>query len=272
MDGWHFLIGLIGISGIALGVVGTLLWQRGRSKSAVRRDGESVSNIARGLAHEIRNPLNTISITLQLLEEDMALGTPVSTDELRDQLSRVRREIDRLERILADFQRYARLMQARPEPTDLARLVTDVLEFVQPEADRAGVELIRHIGATPLTQADPALLRQAFLNLALNAFQAMEDGGTLTVTVESDATRIEVTFEDTGLGVPDNARDRLFEPFFSTKKGGTGLGLAVVKQVAEAHGGDVSLDSETGRGARFTVHLPITQNGRPVQHPTREDS
>jgi signal transduction histidine kinase len=211
----------------------------------------------RGIAHEIRNPLNTMSITLQLLEEDLAGVTEGSEEDnsVLTDVRRVRREVDRLERILSDFQRYARL-QYRPEEVDIGALVSEILDFMEGEAARANVEIHRSVPAGITTTADPALLRQAFLNVIVNAFQAIGEGGRLSVQLEGGSD-VVVSFTDTGDGMDEDARARIFEPYYSTKEDGTGLGLAVVKEVAEMHGGSAAVKSAQGDGATVTLSIPL---------------
>ncbi len=221
-----------------------------------RQDADESTDIARGLAHEIRNPLNTISITLQMLEEDLGADERPEPSELLSDVQRVRGEVDRIEGILSDFQRYARLLQADPVEVSVSALVPEVLDFVEPEAARSQVKIERDVGPDLEVRADPTLLRQALLNLAINAFQAMENGGTLAVTAEAEDETVTVTFRDTGPGVAPAVQERIFEPFYSTKGSGTGLGLAVVDHVARLHGGLAGVESRVGEGASFTVTLP----------------
>ena len=255
MEAW--LIGVLGAAlGLAVGAFAAAVWRRGHPVgSAPEGEGRS-TGVSHGLAHEIRNPLNTISITLQLLEEDLASNEPPGRDELRREVERVRAEVGRLEGILTDFQRYARLLQAEPEDVDVAQVVAEVLDFVEPEAARSQVEIHREVSAVPVVRADPGLLRQAFLNLIINAFQAMTEGGTLTVSTHAEADGVRAAFRDSGPGMDEATRGQVFDAFYSTKKSGTGLGLAVVDKVAQLHGGEVRLDSKPGEGATFTLHLP----------------
>ena len=249
---------LLGLAGAVLcvGVLAVGLWSARRQIRSERRGPDESTDIARGLAHEIRNPLNTISITLQMLEEDLSADQRPEPSELLSDVQRVRGEVDRLEGILTDFQRYARLLQADPEEVNMSALVPQVLDFVEPEADRSLVKIERDVRPGLEVRADPALLRQAFLNLAINAFQAMENGGTLRVTAEGDDETVSVTFKDTGPGIAASVQERIFEPFYSTKRVGTGLGLAVVDHVARLHGGKAVVESRVGEGATFTLTLP----------------
>ncbi|MBM3216758.1 sensor histidine kinase [Candidatus Poribacteria bacterium] len=247
-------------AGIAVGVVlavAAARWMR-RTATATGSDPAPppMERIARGLAHEIRNPLNSMSITLQLLEEDLSGDEPPDCEGIRRQVTRVRGEIQRLEVILSDFLRYARQSHAELEPVQIGSVLHEVLDFVEPEADRLGVEIVREIDSTQPQMADPLLLKQAFLNLVLNAFQVMGDGGTLTVRGEQSVHGVDVVVRDTGGGIADEARARIFEPFFSTKKEGTGLGLAVVKQVSDLHGARIDVKSQPGQGTTFTLHFP----------------
>lgn len=217
----------------------------------------------RGLIHEIRNPLNAMSIRLQLMEEEVASEEPPSPEELISQIERIRHEVGRLERLLSDVSRFVRPTHVHLEPTDIGRVVTEVLDFVEPEAHRLSVELVREVEPTPPQLADATLLKQAFLNLILNAFQAMPNGGTLTTSVRPLGRGVQVRFRDTGEGIPESIQTRLFEPFVSTKKEGTGLGLTVVKRVVELHRGSVTAENE--KGAVFTLWFPsLKRRGRHV--------
>jgi len=257
VEGLWLAVG-IAVGGL-LGMVGHRIFgRRGLSLPVV--PSSQTERLVRGLAHEIRNPLNAMSINLQLMQEDLSSKDPPPPEELVGQIERVRREVARLERILNDVSRYARLVRATLEPTDIGSVVTEVLDFVEPEAQRLSVELVREVEPTPICMADATLLKQAFLNLVLNAFQAMPEGGRLTVSVRPAGGCVLVRFRDTGGGVPETVRARLFEPFVSTKKEGTGLGLAVVKQVVDLHGGSITVENDNG--AVFTLGFPLAQGGK----------
>ena len=247
---------LTGILGCVFGSAITALLLRHRaSRPAGTRDSLR-QTVMRGIAHEIRNPLNTMSITLQLLEEDLTGESAPNRDAVVADVGRVRREVDRLERILSDFQRYAR-MQFRPDDVDVGALVNETLDFMEAEAARAGVEITRSVPQGITARADSALLRQAFLNVIVNAFQAIGEDGRLSVAVEAVGSDIVVSFADTGPGMDEVARRRAFEPYYSTKEDGTGLGLAVVKEVAEMHGGIAEARASSGRGATVSLRIPL---------------
>jgi signal transduction histidine kinase len=212
-----------------------------------------------GLAHEIKNPLSTVQLNLQLLEEDLRADHPGLTRVL-NRLATVRNETSRLRETLDDFLRYAGRLELDRKPTELNRLLEELVDFFTPQAQVQRIQLRLRRSEQPVTaQVDPRLIKQAVLNLMLNACQAMPGGGELMLSVarngSSDAL-IDVV--DTGPGVPPEVAERIFTAYYSTKKGGTGLGLPMSKRIAQEHGGDLSVRSEPGKGSDFTLRLPLT--------------
>ena len=169
----------------------------------------------------------------------------------------VMREVDRLTEITEDYLRLARLPTPSKRPEDLKKLLEEVLGFAREELERAGVKIVAELpeGGLPIS-ADEGQLRQVFLNLIRNAREAMAAGGTLTVKATSNGALLDVRVSDTGTGIPPEAREKLFEPFFTTKPGGTGLGLSLSRQIVEAHGGRIDVDSAAGRGTTFLLEFP----------------
>lgn len=247
----------------------------GEARSAEAEDAEGeegrarrrlLARLAGGLAHEIKNPLSTMAINLTLLEEEFQPapgGDGVQTPKDKRSLKRVRtlqREVSRLEGILEDFLRYARGGEVNRAPTDLVELVAEVLEFTSPELEAEQVRLHAQLpSALPLAMVDERALRQAIVNLLVNARQAMPGGGELIVELRRDGSRAELVITDSGVGMSEAQRARCFELYFSTKKGGTGLGLATVKRILEMHGGEIGVMSEEGRGTRFHLWIPLMQ-------------
>ena len=225
-------------------------------RSANGKDNEQMRVLARELVHEIRNPLNSMSLNLQLLEEDFS-NTQRDRDDLRKRLRRIREEVEQLNRILTDFRRYAQLPSLTLEVVDLAILIEEVLDFNEPEAQRQNIQVIREIQELPLTQLDRAQFKQALLNLVINAHQAMKDGGKLIVRARALNGQIQIEVEDTGKGVDAAILDRIFDLFVSTKEDGTGVGLAIVKQVVESHGGSVKVRSQANQNTTFSILLPL---------------
>lgn len=219
--------------------------------------------LAGGLAHEIRNPLSTIGMNLQLLREDWA--NPESERERRTvrKLDVLQREVQRLETILDDFLRFAGGHKLEKSPAYVNELVDDVLEFLGPRFTTAGIE-VRHVFAEglPKVSLDRNAMKQVFLNLFLNAMQAMSDGGELMVRTgrERDTTvLVEVT--DTGEGIPPELIERIWQVYYSRRKTGTGMGLPTARRIVEEHDGTMSVVSEVGKGTRFTIRLPALPAG-----------
>jgi signal transduction histidine kinase len=222
--------------------------------------------MAAGIAHEIRNPLASISGSIELLR-----GAPQLDDESGALMQIVLREVDRLNGLITELLDYARPRERVLTPIDLSVLIDETLRvFAQDrtyaeisasftaDADARGVEV----------QADPAQIRQVVWNLLRNAADALGPGGAIRVTlhriqaapVGSDVVQelVEFIVEDTGKGMSPEEQDRLFEPFFSTKTHGTGLGLATVHRIVSEHGGQIVVDSQVGRGTRMAIRLPYT--------------
>jgi signal transduction histidine kinase len=224
--------------------------------------------LADGLAHEIKNPLSTMSINLALLQEDWErAGTarggrePVRTPREERSLRRIKtlqREVERLEHILEDFLHYARGGVVDRRPEDLARIVRELLDFVEPEDERAGIR--HHVDlpiGLPLVLVDEARIKQAILNLLVNARQAMPGGGELLVRLRRMGNQVELSVTDTGTGMSSEKLAHCFEEYWSDKPGGTGLGLPTARRIVEEHGGRLSALSEEGRGSSFQLTLPL---------------
>lgn len=216
-----------------------------------------IAALAGGLAHEIKNPLSTISLNLELLGEEVSEGDSPRDRRMLKKILAVQRECRRLEVILEDFLKFARVGEVEPAECDLNQLVRDFLEFYQPEAASNGVEISLHLAPDlPLVRLDGALFRQVLVNLTLNAQQAMPRGGTIELQTRLYNGRVELEIIDQGCGMNEQTLSRIFDVFYSTKSGGSGLGLPTVKRIVEAHGGRVTVASEPSVGTRFIVSLP----------------
>jgi two-component system, NtrC family, sensor histidine kinase HydH len=219
---------------------------------------ETMGAMAAALAHEVRNPLSTMSVNLQLLAEDFAEPrTPVEQRALR-RARLLLGEVRRLDALVGDFLKLVRGYELKPEPVDLELLLADLLRFVEPENARLGIRArVLADPAARFVQADPGLLRTALMNLVVNAQQAMAAaGGELIVETRGRDLDVEVRLTDTGPGIPSELLEKVFRPWFSTKEGGTGLGLPTSRRIVEELGGELRVQSEVGRGTRFTLSLP----------------
>jgi signal transduction histidine kinase len=225
--------------------------------------------LAGGLIHEIKNPLSSLSMNLQLLEEDWR--NP-KTPEERRALKRIQtllEETNRLNAILDEFLGFIREHRLKLSVCDVNRLVESVAAFVRPQMQARSIQFRTSLGLLPMTRVDEDRIKQVLLNLLLNAAQAMTDGGPreiiLVTAVEDQTIRLDVT--DTGCGIPKGDLERIFRVFHTRSKGGLGLGLPLARRIVEEHGGRLTVESEVGRGSRFSVLLPI----RPAASPQRRD-
>ncbi len=289
--------------GLAIGVVLTIpvaavaarrverrvrrLEQRARSTERLAELG----TLTGGLAHEIKNPLSTIGLNVQLIEEDLdtlaaaqseAVGAPAALPQ--DGLARIHRrfeslsrETTRLREILDDFLRFAGRVKLDRVATDVNVLLDELVDFFEPQAAAVGVQIRTQLAADPATvMADSSMLKQAVLNLMINATEAMRQarasgpggsahGGSDELIIRSERKRSDgrqmviVHVTDTGPGLATDSDDKIFRPYFSTKSGGTGLGLPTARRIIEEHGATIHVHSETGRGCDFVIGLPAAE-------------
>jgi len=215
-----------------------------------------------GLAHEIRNPLSTIRLNMELLAEDFAADDPESPTRNRDRRARakidlVRQECDRLQKLLGDFLDFARQESLTLEPGSLNTEIEQLLDFFAPRAREAGVEIVRYLDPElPAVRLDRETFRSAVLNLLINAVQAMEDGGQLVVRTRAAGLGVMLELIDTGPGMDAETLAKAFQAFYTTKQGGSGLGLPTARKIVEAHGGTIDIETAPGRGTKLTIWLP----------------
>jgi signal transduction histidine kinase len=280
--------------GVAVGVLLTIpaaaVWSR-RTERRVRtleqraRSAERLAELGTmtgGLAHEIKNPLSTINLNTQLLQEDLAdlsrsEGVNAQAiDPIRRRLESVARETQRLREILEDFLRFAGRIKLDLQEADVNAIVDDLAAFIEPQAHASGVRVRLQLSAVPsVARVDPSLLKQALLNLVINAIQAMEQcrsvqpgkpatphGGATDLILRTENARVldrdelHIHVIDTGPGIPPQVMDKIFQPYFTTKKSGTGLGLPTTRRIIEEHAGHLAAHSTPGTGTDFVVTLP----------------
>jgi two-component system NtrC family sensor kinase len=213
----------------------------------------TIGKMAAHVTHEIRNPLSSIALNLELLEEEL----PSGAEEANNLVRAMKAEVERLSALSEQYLSVARQRPQELRPEKLGEIVEEACEFVRRELEQAGATLVldNAIGERVM-KVDEAQIRQALLNLLRNAREAMPQGGQVRVSLQDTPDGgVDLTVDDEGVGMPAAARERLFEPFFTTKHHGTGLGLAITRQIAEAHGGQIRVEPREPKGTRIVVHL-----------------
>jgi PAS domain S-box-containing protein len=215
----------------------------------------ALGRITAGVAHEVKNPLNSMRLWLENLKESL----PEETDDSAKQAVNVLdAEIDRLDAVVKRFLDFSRPMDVRLEPTQLAGLLQEVLEVAAPQLEKSKVAVAQLLPIdVPEVFGDRALLKQAILNLVLNAVDAMPNGGQLQLTLSRRGDMAEITVGDTGKGIPLEHRQKVFQLFFTTRPGGSGIGLASTFRIVQLHNGSIDFTSEVGRGTTFRIELPL---------------
>jgi signal transduction histidine kinase len=237
------------------------VWRSTRRLAARARGAEHMRELGQltgGLAHEIKNPLSTINMNLKLLAEDLVHHDNELHRRWLRRLEAVQHETERLRAILDDFLRYAGKHELQLQNCDLRSLVEDLTDFFTPQAEASGVIMRTSIAAEMVScSVDTNLIKQALLNLIINAVDSMSNGGELMINVSTvdDKGVIEVT--DTGAGIDPADLPHIFGAYFSKKSGGSGLGLPTTRRIIREHGGTISVDSELGKGSQFTISLPL---------------
>lgn len=216
-----------------------------------------MAQLAGALAHEIKNPLSTIRLNMELLAEDFEEAESPAQRRAVKRIGVMQRECQRLQDLLEDFLNFAKIRKLQLTPTDLNAEIAETLDFFAPEAAAANVEIVRYLDPDlPRVMLDGESFRSALINLLLNAKQAMPAGGQIVVRTTTVGSNVVLHLIDTGVGIDDHTAAHMFEAFFSTKPGGSGLGLPTTSKIIEAHGGRILVQSQVGRGTQFTIELP----------------
>src|ERR1700730_7887468 len=215
----------------------------------------AVGRITAGVAHEVKNPLNSMRLWLENLKESLPADQESGAQQA---VSVLDKEIDRLDAVVKRFLDFTRPMDIRLEATQLSQLLPEVLEIAQPQLQKAGIQLAQLLPIdVPEVYVDRALLKQAVLNLVLNAAEAMPNGGQLSLVLSRRGEMAEITVQDTGKGIPPENKQKIFQLFFTTRPGGSGIGLASAFRIVQLHNGSIDFTSEVGRGTTFRIELPL---------------
>jgi len=240
--------------------IGALLIMR--DTESVQRIGDEIEmsrrlsasgRLTRGVAHEVKNPINAIVLHLQLLRNKLAEQEP----DTRRHMDIIDSEIRRLDRVVQTLVDFTRPRDLRLEEIDLRRLLDDVAQLAAPDAEQHGVTVKRQMPEQRLlVKVDVDLMKQAILNVVINGVQAMPRGGLLTISAQRENNAVVAQVRDQGNGIPQDMRDKIFELYFTTKKDGSGIGLAQTYQILQWHYGSVDFESGEGIGTTFRFHIP----------------
>ena len=210
------------------------------------------------LAHEIKNPLNAISIQMSLLEREIGKHDLSTGEELADVVRVVKEEISRLNKLAKDCLNFSKSGDLQRTEEDIRQIFEELLSLITPHADLNGVNIsLTMLRGCPQILVDRDKLKQAFLNITLNAVEAMIGGGEISITILKRASCINISIKDTGPGISDEQHDKIFDLFYSTKSGGTGVGLAITKNIIHAHGGNIRFE-KLDEGVEFIIELPLS--------------
>jgi signal transduction histidine kinase len=234
----------------------------------------SMTTMAAGVAHEIKNPLAAMGIHLQLLKKAFVRKECLSLDDAQRYIDVLEEEINRLNSIVVDFLFAVRPLDTRLRLGSILKTLNEVVTFVEPELAENRVSLTCDCSTSlPRLEFDENLLKQVLLNLIKNAMNAMEQGGRLSLHARPDGNQVLISVQDTGIGMDDETLQKIFEPYYTNKATGTGLGLTVVYKIMKEHRGDISVESRLGEGTTFTLSFPIPKSERlSLSEPDKESS
>jgi signal transduction histidine kinase len=223
-----------------------------------------VGQLASGIAHEIRNPLNYISLAIDHLKSELLPGCGERRPELEELTDKIKEEVRRANYMVLNFMNYGRPLKVRPVRLSYPDLLARTMPLLSEKLDEQRIEVVTALDPDlPPLYADQELLRNCLLNFITNAAQAMPDGGRITLgaTSDADSGAVRLTFRDEGAGIHPDDLNKIFQPYFTTKEAGIGLGLAITERIIKEHGGQIAVESTPGEGTTITVILP---GGKPV--------
>lgn len=220
-----------------------------------------VGQLAAGIAHEIRNPLNYISLAIDHLKSELLPSCPEKGGELKAIADNIKEEVRKANYMVLNFMNYGRPLKLKLQQVSYPDLVDKAVHIMQDRLSERGVEVLREIPADlPPMRMDPELMRNCLCNFISNSMQAMPEGGAITVSarVDRESGECHLGFSDLGVGIEEQDLEKVFQPYFTTREAGIGLGLAITERIIREHGGRITVDSRKGEGTTFTVILPAT--------------
>ena len=226
----------------------------------------ALGELAAGIAHEIRNPLTSINILIHSLRQNISSGESRSED-----FKVIEEEIHRINEIVDQFLRFAKPAPPHLERTEVTSIFEEILQLLRPQMEKLRISVQKDFRSVPLITIDNEQMKQVILNLLMNSIQAMPEGGQFRLEgeVSKDGQWVELSIRDSGVGIPPEDMDKLFDPFFSTKEGGIGLGLSIAHRIIDQHHGKIEVTSNPNEGTIFTVYLPIDQGQEDADHSDR---
>ncbi|PJA81835.1 MAG: two-component sensor histidine kinase, partial [Nitrospirae bacterium CG_4_9_14_3_um_filter_44_28] len=213
--------------------------------------------LSRNMAHEIRNPLNFISLSIDHIKEKFSPDGARDAEKFNSLISNIKQEIHRLNKLVEDFLDYGKPLRLNLRKADIGKLLENTIGIIWAKAEAEKITIIKDYDSLPLLNMDSDLIKTCIFNVILNAFQAMPDGGALTIKAEHTEGMLSIIISDTGKGIPEDELPKVFEPFYTTKRKGLGLGLAITKRVVEEHEGKVNIRSAVGNGSTVVITLPV---------------
>lgn len=235
-----------------------------RNETRLRRSESlaSMTTLAAGVAHEIKNPLAAMGIHLQLLTKTFEKKKTLTYSDAERYIDVLSEEITRLNSIVVDFLFAVRPMDTQLKMNSLTKLLNGICIFVEPELNEHGIKLVKHFNSIPKLNIDENLFKQVVLNIIKNAMMATQEHGVITITTRLSGDSVKLSIKDNGSGMDEKTQSKIFEPYFTTKATGTGLGLTVVYKVIKEHKGDISVKSSKGKGTEFIITLPVPSSQR----------
>jgi PAS domain S-box-containing protein len=222
----------------------------------ISRQMSASGRTTRGVAHEVKNPINAIVLHLQLLQTKLKQIDP----DTRRHMDIIGNEIHRLDRVVQILVDFTRPRDLRLEEIDMRRLLEDVIMLATPDTDQHGVTVKRKLGTEPLgVRVDLDVMKQAILNVIINGMQAMPEGGVLTISLRREVDSVVTEIRDQGVGIPHELQEKIFELYFTTRKGGSGIGLAQTYQALQWHYGSIDFETVEGQGTTFRLRLPVVE-------------